>query len=459
MNGKITLQLSLVMYVFLCANLFAGKVGVIVNKDLYPSIKSSIDQYIADLKNADGKDVWLEAEKYGPTSNIADLKNDLKQHYDNDQLEGAVFIGDLPIVKYTCADPATGERDSRSTFVCDLYYEDLNGTFGGSNPFTSHSGDKKPEIWVSRITASVLRSYKGFENEAQAVNYYFTKVHKRLTGQDNMARKYVIAGQYENWGGLEAENQGDLDYSKENTVCYRGSCGADWKKEIVAGKEYGFVYSHSSATMHAIGFNATDIVNNEINTRFFNSYACSNGNFATGNMVGLYALAKGGLIAVGSSKTGSMIPGSFRSYNKPLGAGKTFGEAWIAWWTEKGITNQGWHYGMNMQGVGSFKLKPYSTTQINPATVRPSSFDMCYSGSKVQFHIPDLGTGKLYAVKIQLYTMQGRQIKTLINRAVGSGNHSVSLQGADAVQRASGLYLCTMQAEDFIKTISVVVEK
>jgi hypothetical protein len=439
------------MIVSFFAATFAGKIGIIVNKDLYPSIKTSIDQYVKDLKEIEDKDVWVESTTYTAASTCQALKDDLKKHFDSDQLEGAVFIGDVPVAKYQSSD---------ATCVSDIYWMDLNGTFtGGPSTFSGHAGTKEPEIWVSRLTPSVLRTYKGFEKEADAINFYFTKVHKRMTGADNLARKYVIAGQYENWASLEAENQGDLDYTKENTATYRGSCGADWKKELIAGREYGFVYSHSAATMHAIGFNASDIVNNELNCRFFNSFACSNGNYATANMVGLYAMAKGGLIAVGSAKSGSMIPGAFRAYNKPLGVTKvSFGEAWKIWWKEKGIGNISWHYGMNMEGVGNLKMQPYGTPVIK-SPIKPATFDVLSTGAKLHIYLPEYSLANANKVIVKIYNMQGK-ICAVQDELLNTKNCSINLKNIlNRNQLAAGSYICKVTVNSFQKTVPILVGK
>jgi hypothetical protein len=236
---------------------------------------------------------------------------------------------------------------------------DLNGSFSGSNgSYSNHSGSKEPEIWVSRVTASVLSS---FDDEVTMVNEYFGRVQKRMYGQDDMERLYVIAGQKSEWGGLEAENQGDMGYESGNIDTYTGSCGSQWGAALVEGREYGFVYSHSSPTSHAIGFSLSDQVSDDLDCRFYNSYACSNGDYERSNMCGGYALGDQGLICVGSAKTGSMIPGSFRAYNKPLGEGKCFGEAFKIWFAEEGIDNVYWHYGMNLQGAGSLNLFKYAS--------------------------------------------------------------------------------------------------
>ncbi len=316
---------------------------------MYSSIQNSISTYIADINSIEKKDVWLEKDNFDDTNTPQELKEALKAHYQDDNLEGAILIGDLPIAKY-----------SMSGETCDLYYMDLNGSWSGTgSTFSNHSGNKEGEIWISRITASVLESY--FDDETTMVNEYFAKVTKRMHGQDPMERKYVIAGQKSEWGGLEAENQGDLGYDPSNIDKYTGSCGSQWGAALVDGREYGFVYSHSSATMHAIGYNISKQASDDMDCRFFNSYACSNALITRANMCGAYALADAGLICVGSSKSGSMCPGSFRAYNRPLGEGKSFGDAFLDWFNEEGIQNASWHYGMHLQGAGTLVLEKYAS--------------------------------------------------------------------------------------------------
>jgi hypothetical protein len=182
-----------------------------------------------------------------------------------------------------------------------------------------------------------------------------------MHGQDPMERKYCIAGQNQHWSGLENENQGDMGYDEADITIHRGNCGTEWKNSLIEGQEYGFVYSHSGQTMHEIGFNISGQYSNDLDCRFFNSFACYNALITTANMCGAYATSNQGLICVGSSKSGSMCPGTFRAYNRPLGEGKSFGEAFLDWFNDEGIDNASWHYGMHLQGAGTLLLKPYAS--------------------------------------------------------------------------------------------------
>lgn len=356
-NSRLLIPSVLIIISLFSVNLFAqGTIGIIVNKDLWSSVQGSVEGYAADVETIENKSVWICATTFTETNSETQLKDSLKAHYQNDNLEGAVFIGDLPLVEYQ----SDGVFKDRDQYVCDLFWMDLDGSWSGSNGvYSGHSGNKEAEIWVSRITASVLENY--FDDEATMVNEYFARVKTRMYGQDPMERKYVIAGQKSEWGGLEQENIGDLGYDVDNIDTYEGSCGSQWGAALVDGREYGFVYSHSYETGHSIGYDINDQVSDDMDCRFFNSYACSNGDYEVANMCGAYALADAGLICVGSAKTGSMIPGSFPAYNIPLGEGDCFGEAYRKWFNEEGIDNVYWHYGMALQGAGTLVLEPYAS--------------------------------------------------------------------------------------------------
>jgi hypothetical protein len=120
MNKKLIVPISIFLLSIFSSHLF-GKVGIIVNKDLYSSIQSSLSTYIADLSSIENKEVWLDKDNFDDTDTPQELKDALKDHYQNDNLEGAILIGDLPIAKY-----------SLSNETCDLYFMDLDGSWSGS---------------------------------------------------------------------------------------------------------------------------------------------------------------------------------------------------------------------------------------------------------------------------------------------------------------------------------------
>lgn len=400
-----------------------AKIGIVVNKDLYSSISTAVQTYIADVNAIEKKSVWLNAATFVETNTIKQLRDTLLTHYTSDSLEGVVFIGDLPIPQYEI------ENDYGSMgyaqFPTDYYYMDLNGTmldnvqsgWGKQGVFDAWSGDKAPEIWVSRITPGAVT---GIGTEAEAINSYFARAHKRMSGDDTIARKYLILGDDGVWPDLEAENRKDIGYATADITAYKrpNDTKANWSAELKKGYEYAYIYEHSGPTMHCTSggyFYTTDYLalSPTSNVRFYNLYACSNARFITNNFGGLYAFSHNGLMTVGSTKTGSML--SYSSYNKALGEGKCFGEAFKAWVATRGITNPDWHYGMTLQGAGTLKLQPYSSV-----------------GPYVTVSAPNGGeeweTGKSYAInwndniaeQVKIELIKGAAAALVIAQAVAS---------------------------------------
>lgn len=448
---------SFPIVILFCTSLFA-KVGVIVNKDIFPDIRDAVTAYAEDVKNIENIEVWIDGETFSETNSVKQLKDLLVDKYHNDELEGVIFLGDLPIAQYYNPKDFFNKT---AQFACDLYYMDLDGSFSAHNGsdyiFTNHTGNKAPEIWLSRHVGSVVENYLGYE--ADLYNNYFKRVQNRMYGIDKQnPRKYVIAGQKNEWGGLENENIGDLPYDQANIDKYTGNCGSKWKAALIDGREYGFIYSHSDETKHNIGFNINDIVNNDIDCRFYNCYACSNGNYTKANMGTVYALSHNGLISVGSSKTGSMCPGKYKAYNKPLGEGKSFGEAYKAWFSMEGISLVEWHYGMSLFGVGTLKVRPYSeaTSTKKQSYTENSLYNLRVLGSEIYYQIPYLGNDR-QKVSLKLYSIKGELIQTLFNCIVKFGQrHIATFDKLNTL--ASGLYMCRMETGGFSKTVSVVVK-
>lgn len=67
---------------------FDRTIGIVVNKYLYPTIKSAIDRYARDLSEIEAKKVWIEGQTFDKNSSITDLHDSLAAHYYGGNLEG-----------------------------------------------------------------------------------------------------------------------------------------------------------------------------------------------------------------------------------------------------------------------------------------------------------------------------------------------------------------------------------
>jgi hypothetical protein len=137
---------------------------------------------------------------------------------------------------------------------------------------------------------------------------------------------------------------------------------SDYKSRILSEYESLLLAAHSSATLHAfkVGSDWDYMYTDEIagldpQVLFYNLFACSNADYEEeGYMAGEYVFGTSkGLVAVGSTKTGSML--DFGYYYGPLGEGETFGQSLLDWWQTEyngGYTDEqrDWFYGMTLLG-------------------------------------------------------------------------------------------------------------
>jgi len=85
-----------------------------------------------------------------------------------------------------------------------------------------------------------------------------------------------------------------------------------------------------------------------------------------------------------------------------------------------------------------------------------SSYTLRFNKSRIHYNIPDIN--KNVHVNIKLYNIQGKLVRTLVDRAQSSGSHFIEINSREH-KLAAGLYLCKMIAGDFTKTINIIVRK
>ncbi|MFH2037027.1 MAG: putative Ig domain-containing protein [Candidatus Zixiibacteriota bacterium] len=350
--------------------------GIFVNAQLYPNIEAGFIQYISDLMN-DGYDVKVHQLSGGQPS---DLRSLLISEY-NQGMEGCILIGDLPVAWYetNCWDSAY------TSFPIDLYYMDMDGVWedlDSDGMYDSHSGDRGPEIWVGRLTASTL-TYTG-ETEAELINNYFIKNHAYRTGQNFLPNRALVYID-DDWipNANTWNNNVGLAYP-DRTFVYDGATTikTDYESRLTEGYESILLCCHSWPQGHSfkIGDQWTggstyyfDIVDIKPPAHFYNLFACSNGRYTDAEyMVGWYTFYDAnGIAAIGCTKTGSML--YFNYFYGPFGNGRTIGQALMDWftvvdgwgWSQDDLC---WFYGMTLIGDPTLKH-----LELPPLTVESES--------------------------------------------------------------------------------------
>lgn len=169
------------------------RVAIIVNDYLFPKIESSLRQYINDLQN-EGYSTNLRLWSLTNNPDPRELKSHLSTLYhEAEGLQGALFIGDLPIVMFEPSNEnnALGKYYvHQESFLTDQFYMDLtgdpwedtdhNGIY--DRPIFRHGTRDSLEIWVSRLKASGLSYLEGLK-EWDLINKYFEKNHNFRTGK------------------------------------------------------------------------------------------------------------------------------------------------------------------------------------------------------------------------------------------------------------------------------------
>ena len=346
-----------------------SKICVIVNSDLYPSIETSVTQYVADLVT-EGYMVEVHTMLGGTE---VDLRTFLQGRYALG-LDGCLLIGDLPIAWYREA------YDGTEIFPCDLYYMDLDGNFYDDNAdgmFEAHDGTTNPEIYVGRLTASTL-TYGG-DDEATLVNNYFRKNHLFRTGElfaNNRALVFID----DDWTWDGDYIQDAMEYIYCQSKLYdepTQTVASNYIAEITAGYEFVHLAAHSNPAGNWFG--NTSIMYNELYALdppciFYSLFACSNCRFVnTDYMGGWYIFNDSfGLAATGTTKTGSMM--NFEQYYEPIGQGATIGEAYFIWWDQ--MTNWGiddylvsWYYGNVLLGDPTLKSSERRPIELKEAVL------------------------------------------------------------------------------------------
>jgi hypothetical protein len=333
-----------------------GNMLILVNYDLYPSIQASLDQYIEDVAY-EGYFATAYRVKDGTPE---ELRNFIKSKI---PIVGSLLVGSLPTAWYEMDDDF---GNTHSEFPCDLYYMDLNGTWNdpdNDGKFSDSPSGVQPEIWVGRLWTPTANG-----NDASLINDYFSRNHLFRKGHFSYSNR-ALAFVDDDWIGF-GDCALDLMLPAANIEVFTDpatTSGNRYKAEINQQLAWDQVCAHSSPFGHSFKIpGGTEWVPNTYlrdinapNAYFYNLFACSNALFTQPDYMGGWyifektsALGSDGLLAVGSTKTGSML--AFENFYGPMGNGKVVGDAFVDWWKAFGSTHdlgvRQWHYGMVLLG-------------------------------------------------------------------------------------------------------------
>jgi len=268
-------------------------------------------------------------------------------------------------------------------FPIDLFYMDLDGDWfdtDGNGVYDTHEGEKTPEIWVGRITATTLTG-----NTVDLTNRYLEKVHSYRNGEleTNGRALLYVDDDWVPWANIWRE---DLNWLYSDTIMVANPTvtnGDEYKNELSRDYEWIHLAAHSSEDSHHFkvlkvwqmrAVTSSDIMTICPNAYYYNLFACSAAKYTSQDYIaGCYIFSDSlGVAAVGSTKTGAMK--EFGDFYQPLSEGMTMGEAFLYWFKLNGLTDPHWYYGLTIIGdptIGPRVTKTSGGGQT-PSNQRPS---------------------------------------------------------------------------------------
>ncbi len=321
-------------------------VAVVVAAGLADDLAPEIERLRVDLQ-AEGWNVTVSSMSGGTAE-------DLRSYLAGVQgLDGAILIGSLPAAWYEMNEWG-GKHEE---FPLDLYLMDLDGSWTDADAdglLDGHTGDRGAEIWIGRIDASAIE----WGNELALLRDYLTANHLYRTGSLSVPPRALsfVDDDWSSWyGGCGLGSiYGDLTVVGDEAQ----TTAAEYRERLGAGYEFVHLMAHSSPWGHTFkvpyGYGGTMMAPeiSEINpaTVFVQLFACSNCRWTEPGCLGNWYLfgTDTGLLAVGATKTGSML--EFEEFYEPIGEGQVPGKAFVSWFNAVGIHDPPWHYGCVLLG-------------------------------------------------------------------------------------------------------------
>jgi hypothetical protein len=363
-------------------------VAIIVEPGLWATgpVQTAINTYRTDLNNTGYNTILYNSF----IASAPTLRGLLQNWYSTYNIIGAVLIGNLPYIQYY--HPANGSFSAES-FVCDLYYMDLDGSWYDTDTngiYDRHNAslgsDIYPEIYVGRIDATTRTLGGTVANEIitilNRIHSYriggVARTHQAITYIDDDWKLWAD-GTYDNWPAwLNNAYATRTDVHTPTTW----TNGSDWlNNRINQDYEWAHLCAHSGASpgMHYFGpggsgegtVSSTQIHGQTPAFNFYNLFCCHGADWLTTDCLATTYLFSGShsVAVVGSAKTGGMLGGT--SFYNTIGQNDTIGKALENWF--QGIKTYDtyyleWFYGMTILG-DPFLTTHYDITALAPTII------------------------------------------------------------------------------------------
>jgi len=445
-----------------------GSVAILTELNLAQYLNDEIHELSETLQN-EGYTVYSYQVSGGMPET---LKTFLQQLYSTDSIEGALFVGNLPVAWFEALEFG-GEY---TEFPIDLFYMDLDGEWldtmnTGNGRYDGHVGDlRKPEIYVGRLTPT------GMGIDTTILKRYFLKDHNYRVGLLNLPKRALVFvdDDWYPWAWQWANNVSLLFSDTTNYFDPETTRASFYRQRLDSMQTWVSVFAHSWPGGNQFVFNngnqhdyyySPEYVSQNPPTNFYNFFACSFCRYTSNGYGGGRAIFNDscGIGSIGSTKTGSML--DFNYFYRPLGQGGTLGQA-FKYWFECIYDSVGmsfdricWHYGMTLLGDPFLRPKGHSTAVAESPRAVSSSHGLSMNSSLAKQQISlTLNLETAQHVSIILYDCIGRQAGELANRELTAGTHQLTMQLKDVSGRAlpSGIYVLQAAIGNHLVTRKII---
>ena len=282
--------------------------AILVDDLTYSGVTSEITQFIEDIHKDTHFSVQIKVFPSDIKKEI--IKEYLKGIYFNNNLEAAIFIGDIPTAYYFPG-TVTQEKIPTDTYYYDVYdkclFNEQNQAFESKNKFCNPI--VLPFV-ISRITSPIKGS-----SGVKLIKNYLDNNHAFRTGTISFDQKAVIYPQTFNSIEGDENEQATLEnvvgnfqrfyainslpmYDKDSILI------ADWKntvgnpepnknflQELSNGHQYIFVDAHGYPQGHLYNIDKNNLQNP--NAFYIDFYSCNVGKFTENDYIAGYYLLKG----------------------------------------------------------------------------------------------------------------------------------------------------------------------
>lgn len=445
-----------------------GSVAVLTEQSIANALSNELNQLTNNLQS-EGHTVY----SYQITGGTPEtLRIFLQNLYNNNSIEGALLIGNLPVAWFEVADDfGSGYKD----FPMDLFYMDLNGTWldtmnTGNGKYDGHTGSVHPDIYIGRLYPS------GLGDDTLLLQDYFQKNNSYRHDTLILTQRALVFVD-DDWIPWAGQWAGDVSLLYSDTMNFwdaETTRASIYRRNLDTTQAWVSVFAHSWPSGHQFAYNngqsydyyySYEYTNQNPPTNFYNFFACSFSRYtASGNCGGNRVVfdSTSGLGSIGSTKTGSML--DFNYFYRPLGEGKKLGEAFKYWFTciydSVGMNYDRlcWHYGMTLladpfliplghnTGIAEHtpdkNASPIFTVQSNPV-IKQTQMNFTLKTEQ--------------ELLISVYDCLGRKLKNMTYH-LGAGQHSIALLLNDKTGKnlAQGVYILKVKIGDQVITRKIV---